>query len=341
MGVEYISVNSAARAEHETTSRIHVELQKPIQKATSVQVVGFSTANEFYNIQNGNNTLTILVYQIGVQMFSFTIELEPGFYTGEEMINEINRQLTVHGQGVSAANPGVGLVTIQFELLANLRTQISMSAGSTPMKRVVLYVPSEQVSKDSLAKRLGFTKDQVSWTNTPDLFRLNNGVVEMLNRSGRYLYYIPETEIDNCLIFQPGNTSNRVFKGSHISFETHPYIYIESDLSSSVRSCFNRDDVKIVHSVPVLQRVDINVNRHSWVAYASNFDNLVHPLDGKTISNFYVQITNPDHQPFLIHESKDYVVLLKFETHDDNDDVNERVIRNIQRQDFLKRHGAI
>jgi hypothetical protein len=97
MGVIYLHIDSKDRMQHETTSKMLVRLSTPIQKATSVKLVSFSTANELYNIDEGNNVLTIHIQDFTVPIFNAIVEplaivirVPAGVYTTERLIEAIN-----------------------------------------------------------------------------------------------------------------------------------------------------------------------------------------------------------------------------------------------------------
>ena len=97
MGVIYLHIDSKDRMQHETSSKMSIRLSTPIQKATSVKLVSLSLANELYNIDEGNNVLTIHIQDCTVpnvleivEPLAIVIRVPAGVYTTERLIEAIN-----------------------------------------------------------------------------------------------------------------------------------------------------------------------------------------------------------------------------------------------------------
>lgn len=81
MGVEYQSIDSQCR-DHEMDSSVNIYSARPID-TESLRMISFSTANELYNVQEGNDTFVSPSYNCGHLKnppAMFTATTDPGFY---------------------------------------------------------------------------------------------------------------------------------------------------------------------------------------------------------------------------------------------------------------------
>ena len=131
---EYIYINSRNSKKSEATSRMHIELNHPIINAKSVSVASFSTANEFFNVREPNNTVTIGVLSEAVSAQSTptlkTYTIPEGLYDIPTVIAKLN-ELT------EATQPN--LVWCTFSQTPQGKTTLTVQSNSTPKKRAFLY----------------------------------------------------------------------------------------------------------------------------------------------------------------------------------------------------------
>ena len=162
MGYEYILVDSKHRKEHETDSKIEVQLSAPIHHAKSVKLVSFSCPNEFFNVTDLNNTFQLISYNCSknTRASPRTVTVTPGLYSISELITVINDDL-------SAAYSSTG---ISLSLLANNKVQMVATSASSSIKRLILFHKKNTHFFKSIAYRLGFSRKQVSPYNNTGLF---------------------------------------------------------------------------------------------------------------------------------------------------------------------------
>jgi len=200
MSYKYLHINSAhlSRSVHE--DQYTVNLLDPIQKATQFELISFSTANDIHNIQEPNNRFQMYFRRYvnastdTNQLFNIQVDLEPGFYTHEEMLLEIERLLkasSYYDQTLTDAQTDNSFVVhpdqfvgstftaqttysvaLKFTVLSSGKTEISLSQRQTPASNDIKYGflvypfhQFEEYFEDSLLHRLGFTRAQVYYTD--------------------------------------------------------------------------------------------------------------------------------------------------------------------------------
>ena len=200
MGVKYVHVNTRHLTTQET-SVFNVHLSEPLKNVTHVEAVSFSSQNDFYNIQKGNNNLRFVFRGPGVDdsldpadnvdaIYEMKFTITPGFYTHADMINEINNEMikssycdvTATGDG----SEGVVLapkLTVGYYPVGDVEKRIyilfSIADGKTvitmgfpvgePINRInwgfLSYLWSEgDEFHNSIWNRLGFGSHQVLFT---------------------------------------------------------------------------------------------------------------------------------------------------------------------------------
>jgi hypothetical protein len=374
MGYEYVSVDSMNRRAHERTSRILVQLSEPIQHATSVEVVSFSTANEFFNVFEGYNTMHFEVYSpfvVSPENRSVFLTVDPGLYTGAELVAALNARALV-----AAVHPTTGTnVTISFSLDETGRVAIKVSTPSAS-RRVVIYQAGKNYNK-SIPYRLGFSRTQTVRTNLqgggvngaiPNLIRNTfdsaaptpiaeyldprvgsttepNSYIEESPFAGGHdpprLPYEVWNTIDST---QNGPLATHPVVGANILFEAHPFVVLRSSLVNDfTKTLLEEDDGHpsgrcSTTQDSVLCKVNIDRNLYSWIHYESHINQaMVHQLSGKPLSSFWVELADSNGEAFNGLEFKDYQLILKFETADPHAARNEAVVKAYVEQLFLEK----
>jgi hypothetical protein len=353
MGIEYVHINSTDRMPHERSSKMHVHLSSPIQRAVSVKVVNFSIGNEFFNVMEDNNSLSIVIQDLtfsavgdrGV-ISELSISVPAGIYTTEQLIEAINLQL----YETYPDDEQRGYLDIAFELMSDgtNRVQIvaepmaSQPAGTTQVVSLYYQPRYGRGFSSSILHRLGFSRDQV----TP------------------YLGSFIVVGIDPQLVIGAVNEDvSRMFTGSdmtyislfpyiagegvalsrNIGFETHPFLFILSEelVKHSIRTISNSDGSVATCSTNILQKIPINVNLYNWIHFEGQEYTFEHELDGRTIQTFDIALADFERQPFPNYHFKDFTLSLEFTTLDADSDANKRAIASMSEEGFRIRHNCL
>jgi hypothetical protein len=345
MGYEYVLINSRHRKPHETTSSMNVQLSNPIHKALDVKVMSFSCANEFYNIQEGNNSLQFVIYPVtslnGFGMLTphlTTIEVSPGLYTVDELVAAITADLSEYESPI-----GFQIVDIAVTLLANNRVQVQCvsTEGLAPAPisyaRVVLYHPFGDDFYTSVSHRLGFSRTQVV-DFIPDfiLDPISDRLVAVMP-NGRMV----DEDLLDFLVWDTEIETGQTRVSDNIGFETYPYVYLKSDalVKHATRTIKNSDGSVATAHTNVLQKIPITVSLFSWIHFFGSEEVFVHSLDGRTITSFDIGLTDHANREFSSRHFKDFSVELMFQTAD-GEDANIRAITALSKKGYDIRHNC-
>lgn len=221
MGCEYISISSAFQAHHEDDSKIHVQLSRPIQYAKSVRLVSFSTSNEFFNIEAGNNIMMSFVYYhktVTPPPVKCPVVIPPGFYESWRLIELINESLVLR-DGDQSSGPGFDGTSATINQRSDLETESTMITPASSRRRVVLYLPSDSKQRTSLTVRLGFSNQYVI-TKRVGLFPGETPVLQ----PPQYRWLVLDTdESMNFLIWKPSNAGGQIRISNNTAFETQSH----------------------------------------------------------------------------------------------------------------------
>ena len=367
MGKQYVVIDSTHQRNHETSSKMDIILNKPIHHATSVEVVSFSTANELYNIREGNNVAHFIIWDIQtanadnqpINVYPFAITFEPGFWRTVDIV----AHLTEQHQAIVAENGWTTNVDITFSLLATNNIQITASSTSSFKRRMTLHYPDNKGNfYNSVWYRLGFTREHVvpyelNASGTVDNFlRYQNAKWEYLAPNGIYYESALLTNVITGVIggeppvqfyvwfCNSTNVKAKQIASTNITVETYPYLYIKSTKLAN-------NDIQITHhnssgmmTIPtnILQKIVIDVNHGNWLHYETTVNEMFnHDLNDTTISTFDISITDPYGDEFQQHSFKDFQMVLKFETADPHDgEINVEALKSLMLEGFEKRHNC-
>lgn len=310
MPTEYIHINSALSTS--TSSRVQVNLPAPMMHASSVSCVSASMPNDFFNVREGYNVFSLIVYRAvtgsnDFKQFDYTVP--QGQYTIGGLVDTLN---TLMGNNKPILPGSVADLTVVLSVLASgfITIQTNGVDSASTRRFVVLY------SKDywtSIARRLGFQMSQVVDTSTPSLIRnLGAGVVftedggatyEALSLSDPFSYDILKVSSDP-------NTNIGTSDG--VGFEAiGTRVVLRSSL---VRDAYATTGYGGLQRSDILQEIPIDVGPHSYIHHRGyNKQALVHALDGRPITSFWVELCDEWGEPFGPRDFKHFSCILHFE----------------------------
>jgi hypothetical protein len=357
MGVIYLHIDSKDRMQHETTSKMLVRLSTPIQKATSVKLVSFSTANELYNIDEGNNVLTIHIQDFTVPIFNAIVEplaivirVPAGVYTTERLIEAINVLIYErYPNDEDRAN-----LDIAFELLDDGTNRVSIVTNpvedlpNQPIQqihRVTLYYPPTGQAPPfgtSVIHRLGFSRQQVCPHRVPFgvVNIANDGEVTIHGFNFQGNAGVPENDVEYIRL-HPQSPPDDTATSNNIGWETHPFVYILSDelVKHATRTHGNANGSVATTNTDILQKIPINTNLYNWIHFFGSEYTFEHQLDGRTIHHFDISLANSERQVFPNRHFKDFQLTLEFKTMENDEEVNEAAITALAKKGYDIRHS--
>ena len=339
MGYKYLLIDSqTANTRTATvpyTSEVNIRLDHPIENATSVQMISFSTPNNMHNVRGHNNRFECMLYNMSLA--SPTIErrayqIEPGLYTITELVDSLNAAASASPFGATPTSP---TLTPVFSLSSTNKVSITCSSSGPGIRRFVLFASNFW---NSIAHRLGFSENQIFTkhfdskagddfydTGSPPvlgqdkLFWLVGGGV-FINSMGEMGWRLG----NNPLVWRCDGTGETL-SGKTIGFEAYQYLLMKSSLvSHDFESIYRQSDGVVVSKTDnILQKIDTNVPLFSYLHWGSggNVQPFVHKLSGKTIQSFSLELTDDTAQPFKIDESKHWSAVLRFEIAEENNQV--------------------
>jgi hypothetical protein len=198
MGYQYLHVNTRHLPTSDTSS-YNITLEKPLKNVTHVEVMSFSTQNDFFNIHKDNNEFKFLFRGGNLDttltdthaIYDMSFSIKPAFYTHTELVDKMNTVMNESDYadaGQTDISLGVVLrpdlsifdgasgdfpigsvakkVRIRFSV-SNGKTVITVDTPPAEPAQAINYGFMSYYFKDidefenSIYRRLGFKKNQV------------------------------------------------------------------------------------------------------------------------------------------------------------------------------------
>ena len=348
MGYKYLLIDSqTANTKTSTvpyTSEVNIRLDHPIENATSVQMVSFSTPNNMHNVRGHNSRFECMLYNLSLAVPTIerrSYQIPPGLYTITELVDTLNN--------VASADPFANMTPV-FSLLSTNKVAITCSSTGAGIRRFVLFATNFW---NSIAHRLGYSKNQLMtyefdsksaeefYNNVPPgqnyMIRLigSSVIINSMNETGWRLN-------SNPLVWKCDGVGETL-SGSTIGFESYMYLLMKCSLvSHDFESIYRQSDGVVMSKTDnILQKIDTNVALFSYLHWSSGtVQPFVHKLSGKTIQSFSLELTDDTSRPFGIDESKHWNAVLKFEIAEENNQfIRDNSLLN-QNLRFKARHGC-
>jgi hypothetical protein len=360
MGFKYLLIDSQIADRTTLTSpynpRLDIRLDHPIENAISVQMMSFSSPNDYYNVRSNNDKFESMLYNYSVavpfiERRSYQIPI--GLYTITQLVDALNVAAAADPFGT----PASPTLTPQFSLLSTNRVAITCSSAGAGIRRFTLYSANFH---NSIVHRIGFAKSQVF---TPEFdsrafddFNAVNSVGNSINSPGK-LFGVgsgstvlidgrPEDEWHGTLgkpLVWKTNSVGETKTGNNVGFEAYQNLLLKSSLvNQDVESIFKQPDGTVVSkSDPILQKIETNVSLYSYLHWnAGLVQPFVHTLSGKIIQSFSLTLTDDAGVEFGIDEAKHWSAVLRFETAEQNDQVTRENSLMNQQLRFKSSHGC-
>tara|TARA_B110000971_G_C19966826_1_gene480636 strand:+ start:130 stop:1383 length:1254 start_codon:yes stop_codon:yes gene_type:complete len=146
MGYKYLHVNTKHLPTTKTSS-YRINLQEPIKHATHVEVVAFSTQNDFYNVHEKNNRFQFLfrgpnldtsltITENAHAIYDMNFSINPDFYTHEDMVDAINNSMQESVYAIPGQTDFELGVVLRPDLTTNGLQQANDFPPGSPVKTV-------------------------------------------------------------------------------------------------------------------------------------------------------------------------------------------------------------
>ena len=337
------------------TSEVNIRLDHPIENATAVEMLSFSTPNNMHNVRGHNNRFECMLYNMSLTVPTIerrAYQIDPGLYTISELVDSLNAAASASPFGATPTSP---TLTPIFSLSSTNKVGITCSSTGSGIRRFVLFATNFW---NSIAHRLGFSENQVFTTHFDSQAGVDYSgisVGEPVLGQDKLFWLIGTSVLINS-ITESGwrlNSNPLVWKcdgagetlyGTTIGFEAYQHLLMKSSLvSHDFESIYRQSDGVVVSKTDnILQKIDTNVPLFSYLHWGSggNVQPFVHKLSGKTIQSFYLELTDDTSQPFDINESKHWTAVLRFKIAEENNQVTRDTSLLNQNLRFKASHGC-
>ena len=381
MSYKYLHIDTSHLGRNPNENLYNIDLLEPIRNCSHMELTAFTVANDFYNVIEENNTVRMIFKRspdTGTtalnDLYVIEVSLEPGFYTHADLIAEITAQIILPANGYSAtAIDTDGFYTVYPSVLAvgtssfasqttypvrikltqetSGKTTIEFKQPSTIVANGLTYAmisfpfeDFEQYFNDSIYHRLGYTKQQVYFTDKyltdpTSVFISNSTSTNRIVLTNQSLILLDvqggqDVAISSQLITgYTRNFSNSSFQkmtSNKLAWETHSSLQLTCDLiHDTQQTTRNYSVLKRTEFSDVLAEVKIDVNRSSWIHYIPQTYTHVHKVDSPIIKNFKIGIRNShNHRHFQSDEHRDFQITLKLHLMDDESIPNREMFNS-------------
>ena len=264
MGYKYIHVNTK-HLPTQNSSKYNITLAEPINHCTHVEVVGFSTQNDLYNIAEDNNVIRF-IFRGGAldpavtpntnSILHAEFEIPPAFYTHDQMIEAIEtamRESVYYNSSATDAAPSGIVITPELmvgsypvgAVKKNVLIMFSIADGKTIIK--MSYPVGEPTSKITHAWLACRFSDAAEW---------HNSILNRLGFASRQILFIG-TFLDNSQLFgqEVHTTSMTVNSEYDRAYHTHEKVvdyYLKANYLTS--ELFNKQLYEKTFAIDSVQR---------------------------------------------------------------------------------------
>ena len=351
MGFKYLLIDSQTADQTTLTSaynpRLDIRLDHPIENAISVQLLSFSSPNDYYNVRAQADRFESMLYNFSastpfIEKRSYQIPV--GLYTITQLVDALNVAANADPFG-TVASPT--LIPV-FALLSTNKVSITCSSAGASIRRYVLY---SSKFHNSIVHRIGYSKTQVFTPEFDSRARFDYDTPtdgdsmtvpgRLFTRGGAAIVLIDGQSEENWhgtlgkpLVWKTNNVGE-IKTGNNVGFEAYQNLLLKSSLvNQDVESIFKQSNgIVLSKSDPILQKIETNVGLYSYLHWnAGLVTPFLHTLSGKIIQSFSLTLTDDAGEPFGVDEAKHWSAVLRFETAEQNDQVTKE--NSLRNQDF-------
>jgi hypothetical protein len=367
---KYLTVNSAdfnVDARPDDYAHVDIEFPEPLQHVHEIALQTLTVPNEFFNVREGQNTLTLAWCSFDDQYtHAFDITVEPGLYTLDKLCDALTSAAdTNYIRGRLHHGPILQTdVGIEFTRTTSLKatnydvTQIRNVFEETqePNNRAyyaIVHVSTPQSPfATSIAARLGFTRSDIftvyekpintgvisnaNWTNAPTNF--NYATLSAMRARG------------NTSVFESHTSS--VPAGEEITTsmlsgtETYDAVLLHCDLLSNSTLITGHLDNGTHPQPATISRTDVlavipnNANIGSSIVFIRPSEHYGgHAINQqRPITKMRLWLTDTANKPFRHYEVPDWVAVLDFTIVEHVPDIMRQVAQLNQNKAFKSRH---
>lgn len=370
---KYLTVKSAdfnvdTRADN--YAYLDLEFPEPLQHVHEIALQTVSVPNEFFNVREGQNTLTLAWNTFdNSESRAFTLTVTPGLYTLDKLCDTLtiladNQNITssLHHPPVNQ-NQGIVFDRVQSSKATNYDVteiknvhEATVVAGSNDRRAYysIVHVATPQSPfATSIAARLGFTRNDVftvyesprvtgtvgvdsQWVNAPAKFDFTT-LDEMHTRGNTSVF-----ESHTNLTAEGDEKTTSMMSGT----ETYDAILLHCDLLSNSTLITSHLDTGIYSQPATINRTDVlavipnNANIGSSIVFIRPSEHYGgHAINQhRPITKMRLWLTDTANKPFRHYEVPDWVAVLEFTIVEHVPDIMRQVAQLNQNKSFQSRH---
>ena len=254
MSYKYLHINTQHLPRGDNQTEYSINLIEPIRNASALELTSFSIANDFYNVLNGNNQVRIIFKRnpdTGTtalnDVYTVAISLEQGFYTHQEMIEEIIRQLTL----TSNLYYDSSTQTVDADGFYDIYPSV-LAVGSSVFVQQTTYAVKIKITQEtsgkttfefkqntSVASGLKYALLSYPYEDYDTLF--HDSILHRLGYTKQQVYFSDKTITDSTQVFLSNTTSNNRIDLTNQRIVLENIIFNDVAVSSTELTAFSRN----------------------------------------------------------------------------------------------------
>lgn len=341
---------------------LDVEFPEPLQHVHELALQSAIIPNEFFNVREGQNTLTLAwMNKTGTRSRAITVTIVPGLYTLDKLATAVQEKFAGSTETLNGVNSVIQVVrqgsdyATNYDITKLTSAQLVGTGGNAANQGyyVLVHVATEQNPfHTSIAARLGFTRAGVittyetpinsgnagstRWDNAPAVFNLTTLFEMLLQETSVF------EELTDQLVETDSNITYSMLSGSEV-YET---ILLHCDLLSN-------STLVTGHASTGAHPAPTTVNRSDILAVIPNNANIgastvfVRPSEHygghainqhRPITKMRLWLSDSGGKPFRHYELADWTAVLEFTIVEHVPDIMRQVAQLNQNKSFQSRH---
>lgn len=335
----YVYVDSRNRNPHEQANNFNVHLQNALKNVVRCGVISFSIPNVHYNVTESNRVIRWyeIHFQSPVYYYrSFSIVLEPGYYSVTSLLDEIiSKMNATTGRQVASET----VTTYSYSIDDDYRVSIiGASANSDSSDRWWGFLEGDDdttFNNSIVHSILSYTRNQVLTFSQLQQIANPPGVIVDTGLSPVNMYTTAWAQSRTNL-----TEAQRSLKSNMSYSENQSLIHLASDILSenSSRMIF-KDGRSTTNKTNILESIQVTVNRWSYISMnKAAHEVLWHSLENVNIDHFDLKLLNEHYTLFNTDSHADFKACLVFETADESHPEITQMHRDYNLSGYLQEH---
>lgn len=344
---------------------VDIEFPEPLQHVHEIALQTAVIPNEFFNVRDGQNQLTLAWLNFDTSMTrAITVTVTPGLYTLDKLCIALTDELANRQADLLHPTSVIEITREASSFATNLKVtqladtvQVDIAPGNLDADQgyyALVHHATEQCPfGNSIPARLGFTRQDVFtvytaplnsgtvagddswWINRPDEFTLDKLQEMRLRPTSVFEAYTTQTAAND-------NITESMLSG----FETYDTVMLHCDLLSNSTMITGHLETGVHPAPTTVMRSDVlavlpnNANIGSSILYVRPSEHFGgHAINQhRPITKMRLWLTDNAGKPFKHYEMADYVAVIEFTIVEHVPDIMRQVAQLNQNKSFQSRH---